>query len=139
MDVEVYHCGFDPHSVDMVIVREAGLAIFDSTSPHEHFPERKNDEIIDTYERTIRAGTDEKYAREISDVSQRYRAKMKEAISHLAQAKRWNDQLESYYVAAMDFTVVDQLREQINAEIETMQRDGKCKLRVHKNWHVDAE
>ena len=24
-DVEVYHCGFDPHSLDMVIVREVGL------------------------------------------------------------------------------------------------------------------
>ena len=33
-DVEIYHCGFDPHSLDMVIVREVGIAIFDSTSPH---------------------------------------------------------------------------------------------------------
>ena len=26
-DVEVYHCGFDPNSLDMVIVRELGFAI----------------------------------------------------------------------------------------------------------------
>ena len=62
-DVEVYHCGFDPHSLDMVIVRELGFAIFDSTAPHEYFPERETDEIIDMYEELIVPGTDEKYAK----------------------------------------------------------------------------
>lgn len=52
-DVEVYHCGFDPNSLDMVILREKGIAIFDSTAPHEYFPERNSDEIIDMYERCI--------------------------------------------------------------------------------------
>ena len=37
-DVEIYHCGFDPNSLDMVILRELDIAIFDSTAPHEYFP-----------------------------------------------------------------------------------------------------
>jgi len=80
-DVEVYHCGFDPHSLDMVIVRELGFAIFDSTAPHEYFPERETDEIIDMYSELIAPGTDEKYAGEIADVSARYKAKMGEAMA----------------------------------------------------------
>ncbi len=117
LDVEMYHCGFDPNSIDMVIVKEAGFAIFDSTLPHEHFPERENDEIIDMYERVIRAGTDEQYEQQIRDVSSRYRANMNEAISYLAQAKQMNDELKSYYTDTMDFAYVDQIWHHIRDEM----------------------
>ena len=36
-DAEIYQCGFDPESLDMVLFRELGFAIFDSTKPHEYF------------------------------------------------------------------------------------------------------
>ena len=32
-DVEIYHCGFDPMSLDMVLLRELDIVIFDSTAP----------------------------------------------------------------------------------------------------------
>lgn len=117
-NVEIYHCGFDPNSLDMIIVRELGMAIFDSTSPHEYFPERDGDEIIDMYERAIKPGTDELYADEIKEISTRYSAKMKDAIAFLAQAKKIHDDLEAYYVDAMDFSRVDQLAEPIYQQIK---------------------
>ncbi|MFX3623586.1 MAG: PRK06851 family protein [Ectobacillus sp.] len=117
-DVEVYHCGFDPKSLDMVIVRELGIAIFDSTAPHEYFPSRDSDEIIDMYTTIITPGTDEKYAAELQDVSKRYAAQMKEAISFLSQAKALHDELEKIYVKAMDFRKVDRMKDEINMEIK---------------------
>lgn len=93
-DVEVYHCGFDPNSLDMVILRELGIAIFDSTAPHEYEPERHADEIIDMYENCITQGTDERFAPEIQRTTKAYKDKMKEAISYLAEAKEMMDQLE---------------------------------------------
>ncbi|WP_085522519.1 PRK06851 family protein [Tuberibacillus sp. Marseille-P3662] len=116
-DVEVYHCGFDPYSLDMIIVRELDFAIFDSTAPHEHYPERDSDEVIDMYERVIEPGVDEKYAVGLKDVSERYSERMKEATAHLANAKAWHDQLETIYVNAMDFTKIDDITEQIKSEI----------------------
>ncbi|MBM7704132.1 PRK06851 family protein [Metabacillus iocasae] len=116
-DVEVYHCGFDPNSLDMVIVRELGFAIFDSTAPHEYFPEHNSDEIVDMYGTIITFGTDEKYEAELKDVASRYSTKMKEAIACLAQAKAHHDQLENYYIEAMDFTKVDEIKEQVAREI----------------------
>lgn len=98
-DVEVYHCGFDPNSLDMVIVRELGVAVFDSTAPHEYFPEREGDEIIDMYEIAIEPGTDEAYAEELRDIVQRYTAKMKEATTCLAVAKSLYDEWEGLYQA----------------------------------------
>jgi hypothetical protein len=116
-DVEVYHCGFDPNSLDMVIVRELGFAIFDSTAPHEYFPERESDSIVDMYETTIAPGTDEKYAEEIEEINGRYSAKMKEGTRLLAQAKSLHDDLENFYIEAMDFALVEKMKNEINAEI----------------------
>ncbi|NEU31961.1 hypothetical protein GN156_14410 [bacterium LRH843] len=119
-DIEVYHCGFDPTSVDMIIVREKGIAIFDSTLPHEYFPERDTDEIVDIYKRCITPGTDEMFAAEIERTRNAYKKKMKEATTYLAEAKAVRDQLEAYYIAAMDFAKVDEIRESILAEIEKL-------------------
>ncbi|KGP93015.1 hypothetical protein N780_11835 [Pontibacillus chungwhensis BH030062] len=111
-NVEVYHCGFDPNSLDMIILRELSIAIFDSTAPHEYFPDRENDEIVDVYKRCIESGTDETYASEIADTTKRYKDKMKDAISLLKDARNVRDQLKTIYSSAMDYTIVDQKREE---------------------------
>lgn len=119
-DVEIYHCGFDHNSLDMVLLPELGITIFDSTAPHEYFPERKNDEIIDVYSRCITAGTDEIYAKELAGIKNRYSTKMKEATSHLAEAKALHDELEKYYIEAMDFNKVEEIKQSILKEIESI-------------------
>lgn len=119
-DTEVYHCGFDPHSLDMIIVRELGFAIFDSTAPHEYFPERVNDRVIDMYGTIIAPGTDEKYEAEIKDVSKRYRDYMNHAIASLAQAKNLHDELEQIYIEAMDYQKIDEITSELNEEIKKL-------------------
>lgn len=116
-EVEVYHCGFDPNGLDMVIVRELGFSIFDSTAPHEYFPSREGDEIIDMYEHLITPGTDEKYRDEIAEISGRYKEKMKQAIGFLAEAKALHDDLEAIYVPAMDFEKLDQITQEIKDKL----------------------
>ncbi|GAA4865314.1 PRK06851 family protein [Paenibacillus vulneris] len=116
-DIEIYHCGFDPNSLDMIIVRELGFAVFDSTAPHEYFPDRAGDDIIDMYLRCIKPGTDEANAEVLGSIKQRYTAQMKQSTQHLAEAKALHDELERIYVQAMDFRVVDRIRERILQEI----------------------
>jgi len=116
-DTEIYHCGFDPKSLDMVIFPELSIALFDSTAPHEYFPERPSDEIIDLYELAVKPGTDEAYAEQLAAIQSRYAAAIKQGIAHLAEAKRNRDQLEQLYVDATDFNQVDELREQVWQEI----------------------
>ncbi|WP_088072220.1 PRK06851 family protein [Gottfriedia luciferensis] len=119
-DVEIYHCGFDPNSLDMVIIPEKSIAIFDSTAPHEYFPDRENDEIIDMYERCITPGTDEKFSIEIERTTNLYKNKMKEAISYLAEAKILRDELEAIYIGAMDFSKVEMIQVELLKEIESI-------------------
>lgn len=120
IDTEVYHCGFDPHSLDMVIFRELGIAIFDSTAPHEYFPSRDGDEIIDMYETLIAPGTDEIFADEIAKIALDYKNKMNESTASLARAKVLHDELEEIYVAAMDFSIVEQIQQKVSREIGKM-------------------
>lgn len=86
--VELYRCSLDPASCDMVLVRELSFCVFDSTAPHEYFPEREGDETIDIYRAAVREGTDEKYAGELADVTERYRAVVRQATAQLAAALR---------------------------------------------------
>ena len=90
-DVEFYHCAFDPNSLDLVAIRELGVCIFDSTAPHEYFPTRQNDEIIDIYAIAVEPGVDEKYAQELSSFQKQYKETIKKATDDLKRVKAfWN-------------------------------------------------
>lgn len=116
-DVEVYHCGLDPNSLDMVIVPEKGLAIFDSTAPHEYFPSKETDEIIDMYTRAIAPGTDEKYEEELADIKARYTQKIKEATASLLAAKELRDQLNGIYAEVADQTRLNAVAQAIMSRL----------------------
>lgn len=85
-DVELYHCSFDPDSIDMVLVPELDFCIFDSTDPHEYFPRREGQEMIDMYEETVKKGTDEQYVMQIKEVTEIYQAHMKRGMQFIKDA-----------------------------------------------------
>ncbi|MCC2683337.1 MAG: hypothetical protein K0R75_236 [Paenibacillaceae bacterium] len=119
-DVDVFHCGFDPNSLDMLIFPELGVSIFDSTAPHEHFPSKGSDEILDMYERTMIEGTDEKYAEPVQAIKQRYAAAMQEATAHLAKAKELRDQANGIVAEATDEAELSKLGKQLVGDIEQL-------------------
>ncbi|WP_256762378.1 PRK06851 family protein [Cohnella sp. WQ 127256] len=116
-DVEIYHCGFDPNSLDMVIVRELGFAIFDSTAPHEYYPDRPSDEIVDMYERCIKPGTDEQYSEAISLIKERYSSTMKQSTQYLARARSLLDELEQIHIQSTDLSILEGIAEEIKQRI----------------------
>lgn len=84
---EIYHCSLDPDSLDLVAVRELGFCLFDSTAPHEYFPERPEDEIIDIYKTCVTPGTDEKYQAELGQSQQAYKELIATGVAYLKRAK----------------------------------------------------
>ncbi|WP_313731679.1 nucleoside-triphosphatase [Cohnella nanjingensis] len=120
IEVQVFHCGFDPNSLDMLIFPKLRTAIFDSTAPHEYFPDRDGDEILDMYTLTMAPGTDEAFAAEIAAIKERYSAKMKEATSLLAEAEAIDSQIKAYYVAATNFSIVEGLQQQLQSELNEL-------------------
>ncbi|MNJ52260.1 hypothetical protein D3C77_475860 [compost metagenome] len=114
----MYHCGFDPNSLDMLVFRSLGIAIFDSTAPHEHFPLRDGDSILDVYELAIAPYTDEKHAEEIAEVKSRYTTSMQIAISYLAEVKQNQDRLSAIYRSAADEEAISRQERLLAEEIE---------------------
>ncbi|MEN1967340.1 hypothetical protein WMZ97_04595 [Lentibacillus sp. N15] len=111
LDVEQYRCSFDPRGIDMVIVRELDFCIFDSTDPHEFFPNRESDNVIDLYEKAVTPGTDEKFSKEITELTNRYKSYMKKGIKDLQKADSYRDQAEKMYTLPS--------KKQLNTLVET--------------------
>lgn len=96
-DIELFHCSFDPHSIDMVLVHGLDFCIFDSTDPHEFFPSREGETIIDLYEETVTPGTDEKYREEIEAVHRDYKGYMKKGIQQMKKVGKSIVKTELHY------------------------------------------
>lgn len=117
-DTEVFHSGFDPHTLQMVLLPQLNTAIFDSTPPAEYFPERHGDEIVDLNAIAVTPGTDERIAAAVKNIKGQYQRKIKEATAQLRQTKTLRDELEALYAEAIDFRAIDQIREQIQGDID---------------------
>lgn len=113
LDVEVYHCGLDPDSLDMLLFPQLKTCIFDSTAPHEYDPSREGDQVIDMYQRIIRFGTDEENEESLEDIKRRYKEKTKEGTKFLAEGRALRKELESYYEKATDFDMVQQITKEL--------------------------
>ncbi|GIO23189.1 hypothetical protein [Oceanobacillus sp. J11TS1] len=96
-DTEIYHCSFDPNSIDMVLVPDLNFCMFDSTDPHEFFPTRDGEKAIDLYEEAVTTGTDEKYAAEIKKINDHYKSYMKKSVVELKKAGEFLEALEQQY------------------------------------------
>ncbi len=114
---EIYRCGLDPGSVDMVIVRQLGFAIFDSTAPHEYHPE-PGDIVIDLYEKCMDPDTDQLTSERISEISSSYRAIMKEASAQLILANQWQEQKQQLFAPYINKERFDQLSRSLLAQLD---------------------
>lgn len=93
-DTETYHCALDPKSLDMVVIPGLGCCLLDSTAPHEYFPSREGDEILDLYRECVTPGTDEKYHEKLAALESDYKTLVKKALSLLQAAQAANSQFE---------------------------------------------
>lgn len=118
--IEVYQCGLDPNSLDMVICRELNFAIFDSTAPHEYYPTEDTDEIIDMYTLCITPGTDERYASELQEVAARYKLQMVEGNNALALAKQFQLERANLTKPALDYEMLRKLEQIVLQNIATV-------------------
>lgn len=80
LDVLYGWCGLDPRSVDLVVIPELRVSIFDSTPPHEYEIERTGDEIVDIASFCAR---DEEVEKKIEEVKYTYTEKMLDARGYM--------------------------------------------------------
>lgn len=120
LSVEYYHCAFDPGSIDMVSIPAIKTSILDGTAPHVFDPKREGDEIVDMFALCIDPMVEVNEADEITKLEGEYQSYMKEGTEYLAEAKRLHDELEVYYVSAMDFAGINKKTEELIQEIASL-------------------
>ncbi|OLO40382.1 hypothetical protein BTR23_07805 [Alkalihalophilus pseudofirmus] len=97
MNVTYFLCGFDPSSVDMIIIEDLGIAILDGTAPHVINPTSDRDKVIDMFEFCIDPSIEETDMSAITQCDTNYKSCMKEGTAHLMKAKEVQDVIDEYY------------------------------------------
>lgn len=112
-DTEVYYCSFDRKSLDMVVIRDLSVAVFDSTAPHEVFPSKTGDGILDFYTESGLFGVDEKHSNELCRIAKVYSHKIKQGLAYLRLGCSFESELELYYESITDFDAISVLADKI--------------------------
>jgi len=116
LDVEYYHCSFDPHSIDNIFIPQLGVCFIDGTPPHEKIP-GPNDIVIDMFS-FMSGAIYSKNQDQIIEMDEKYQAHFNEALKILKRCKAVHDELEACYIRAMDFKALDQLTQRLKEEIQ---------------------
>jgi len=117
LDLELYHCSFDPNSIDMVRIPALKTCLFDSTDPHAFQPKDKEKEkVIDIYEEAVAPGTDEKYEKEINELTNSYKSYMKQGVTTLKEEGK--EIVKADNEKAFSETKVNQMVKDIQAKLD---------------------
>lgn len=100
-DIEHYHCGLEPDSLDLIIIRELGFAAFDSTPPHERQPNREGDQVVDMSD-LLKIDPRDYYEAEIQAVNTTSEKIMQQNKRHLEKAEQAEKKIGQLYGAAID-------------------------------------
>ncbi len=113
INVDIYYCASDINSVDMLVFPELDICIFDSTAPHEFFPTREDDIVIDMYAELLEENFDEKNEDLLEEIKSKYSLSVTKGISVLKEILKLQDNLETEYISTIDFDLLSKMYDDI--------------------------
>lgn len=121
IEAEVYHNPFDPKNIDIIILPRSQSVIID-VSDHlldyaALLPSNKYKRFLD-FDQLVKKSLIAPYEKNITSARQRFENGIQDAISFIQEAKDYHDQLESYYIPAMNFAAVEEIRQELGKQIE---------------------
>lgn len=111
-DMEIYYNALDPDLVEMVVFPELEVALFDHTLFPKKLAEHEHDEWV--------APGEGQMALQNRDVLKEL---IEKATEYLAETSQLRAELESYYIRAMDFSIVNQIGAEIEAEFMRLHKE----------------
>lgn len=116
--VEEFYCPMEPGSkLEHIVSQEAGIAVFSINEYHGNMLSSKRSDIIKiTPELHEMTQQEKKIYEELKESS---RLNIEKAIAALKQAKALHDELESFYIPAMDFDKIEAVKHEIINKIES--------------------
>ena len=119
---EVFHCPFDPKEIDMIIIPDSKTALVDFSASiidyETAWPTRKFKRFLD-FDQFLDQSVLDSRAKLIFSSRERFEAGIRAAVAQIKTAKDYHDELESFYVPAMDFDRIEEVRQELLAELLT--------------------
>jgi adenylate kinase family enzyme len=114
--VEIYHNPFDPRNIDAIIIPSSKSALID-VSGHlfdyaSALPGAKQRRFLD-YDQLLNKSIIDAHEDYIASARERFNSGIEGAIALIRKAKEYHDELESYYVPAMDFDAMEEMRQDL--------------------------
>ncbi len=112
LDTEIYHCALDPIKLDAIYIPQTHIAVLNLSPPTKLNTNKidRNPKIIDL-NNYINKKTLSNYQIEIRSSETRFWNSLDRGVRYIKEAKKTHDELEEYYVLAMDFNSVNDLKE----------------------------
>jgi hypothetical protein len=110
---EVYRCAFDPERFDAVVIPVLGTAFVKAAYPHNFTIPAGTEQHTLSLSRHSRPAVLKASGRERSESQERFWQLLGKAVELIGKAKQNHDQLEEYYIRAMDYDRVAAMREEI--------------------------
>ena len=120
VEAEIYHNPFDPDYIDIIILPQTKSVLIDISghlfdyaallSGIKHlrfldFDQLANKSVIETNEKNI------------ASARERFASGIEGAVNFIRQAKAYHDQLESYYIPAMNFDAIETMRQDLSKQL----------------------
>lgn len=112
--VEVFHCAFDPHKIDHVIIPQLGVAVLNSVTPHILEP-AGSDRLIQTDAYVKNPGKQVEAERDQARAL--YQRSFDAAVEFIRRSHEVHDELESYYIPNMRFGEINRLAGEVLEKI----------------------
>lgn len=120
MDLWCYHHPLEPNFVEMLVWPDVNFAVIDASNQvvdHSRF--------LSSHPGThyFDLGTSEdhvslsRFAIEIEDAEERFSTALEAAVGFISLAKNLHDEMEKYYIQAMDFKAVEKKRRELKSRI----------------------
>lgn len=122
LDTEVYHCALEPHRADLVVIPAVRAAVLKDVEEVAFQPGTVPGLRVAAYDLDVFLDRSRlaQYEVELMSAGQRFTAALNRAVWYIGEAKKTHDQLETFYIPAMDFTAVDRRRDEVLKRIWPM-------------------
>ncbi|WP_054694575.1 PRK06851 family protein [Syntrophomonas palmitatica] len=121
INAEVYHNPADPDEIDLILLPTEKIALVNISSPLVDYETaisgRKIKRMLD-FDALLSKEMIDTYAHNISSAQERYETAVRDAVSHIHNAKELHDELESYYTPAMDLDAIEQMRQELFLQLK---------------------
>ncbi|MCL6560232.1 MAG: PRK06851 family protein [Firmicutes bacterium] len=118
LDLEVFHCAFDPREIDLVAVPALKTAILKDVLELHFSPPQGLEVCTVNLEPFSDPRVLASYAAEVAYARRRFSEALARAIQYIREAKLTHDYMEGYYIPAMDFAAVEEKRREILTRIK---------------------